>query len=52
VPPLEKYSVTFALPVGSLVAFALVAALAGVAAAVAPARRVSRLDVLSALQYE
>jgi putative ABC transport system permease protein len=49
---LEKYSVTFALPVGSLVAFALVAALAGVAAAVAPARRVSRLNVLSALQYE
>jgi putative ABC transport system permease protein len=49
---LEKYSVTFALPVGSLAAFALVAALAGVAAAVAPARRVSRLNVLSALQYE
>lgn len=49
---LEKYGVGFALPVGSLVAFAVVPALAGIAAAVAPARRASRLDVLTALQYE
>jgi putative ABC transport system permease protein len=49
---LEKYGVGFALPIGSLVAFAVVAALAGIAAAVAPARRASRLNVLTALQYE
>ena len=42
----------FAVPVGSLVAFTVVAAVAGVLAAVGPARRASRLDVLKALQYE
>jgi MacB-like periplasmic core domain len=42
----------FAVPVGSLVAFTIVAAVAGVLAAVGPARRASRLDVLKALQYE
>jgi len=40
------------LPVGSLVAFTAVAALAGVLAAIPPARRASRLDVLHALHYE
>jgi putative ABC transport system permease protein len=42
----------FALPVGSLVAFTVVAGVAGVLAAMGPARRASRLDVLHALQYE
>jgi putative ABC transport system permease protein len=40
------------VPGGSLVAVALVAALAGVLAAALPARRASRIDVLSALAYE
>jgi putative ABC transport system permease protein len=42
----------FAVPVGSLVAFTVVAGVAGVLAAMGPARRASRLDVLDALQYE
>ena len=42
----------FSVPVGSLIAFAIVAALAGVLAAVLPARRASRLDPLGALAYE
>ncbi|HEX8977603.1 MAG TPA: FtsX-like permease family protein [Solirubrobacteraceae bacterium] len=42
----------FALPLGSLVAFVVIAVLAGMVAAVAPARRASRLDPLSALAYE
>ena len=41
---------TFAVPVGSLVAFAVVAVLAGVLAAILPARRAARLDVLTALR--
>jgi putative ABC transport system permease protein len=43
---------TFSLPVGTLIGFLIVAALAGVAAAVLPARRAARLNVLEALQYE
>jgi hypothetical protein len=39
-------------PVGSILAFTVTAIVAGILAAVAPARRASRLDVLSALQYE
>ena len=42
----------FAVPVGSLAAFTVVAAVAGVLAAIGPARRAARLDVLRALQYE
>jgi putative ABC transport system permease protein len=49
---LSDYGVELAVPVGSLVVFALVAAAVGVLAAIAPARRASRLDVLNALQYE
>jgi putative ABC transport system permease protein len=41
-----------AVPVGSLVVFALAAVAAGVLAAVLPARRAGRLNVLAALQYE
>jgi putative ABC transport system permease protein len=40
------------IPWPSLAAFTLIAALAGVAAAILPARRTSRLNVLEALQYE
>jgi putative ABC transport system permease protein len=43
---------TFAIPAGSLVVLTIVAALAGVIAAIVPARRASRLDVLTALAYE
>ena len=49
---LADEGMVFALPVGSLVAFVLVAILAGIVAAIPPARRASRLDVLHALQYE
>jgi putative ABC transport system permease protein len=41
-----------AVPFGSLVAFAVIAVVAGVLAAVLPARRAGRLNVLAALQYE
>ena len=44
--------ITFAIPAGSLVAFAVVAILAGVLAAILPARRAARMDVLTALAYE
>jgi putative ABC transport system permease protein len=43
---------TFAIPAGSLVALTGVAAVVGVLAAIAPARRAARLDVLTALAYE
>ncbi len=49
---LSEEGLRFALPLGSLVVFTVVAALAGVLAAIGPARRASRLDVLKALQYE
>jgi putative ABC transport system permease protein len=42
----------FAVPAGTLVVLAVVAVLAGVLAAVLPARRASRLSPLSALAYE
>jgi putative ABC transport system permease protein len=42
----------FAVPFGSLVAFCVVAAVAGMLAAIGPARRAARLDPLAALQYE
>jgi putative ABC transport system permease protein len=43
---------TFAVPVATLAVFLVVAVLAGMVAAILPARRAARLDVLSALQYE
>jgi putative ABC transport system permease protein len=49
---LSDEGLQFALPIGSLVAFMIVAAVAGVLAAIAPARRAARLNVLNALQYE
>jgi putative ABC transport system permease protein len=48
----SKEGLEFSVPVGSLVAFVVVAALAGVLAAVLPARRAARLDPLTALAYE
>ena len=39
-------------PCQTLAAFTLLAIVAGIGAAIMPARRASRLDVLEALQYE
>jgi putative ABC transport system permease protein len=44
--------IEFALPTGSLVIFAIAAIVVGLLAAIFPARRASRLNVLEALQYE
>ncbi len=49
---LSDYGVVFALPYKSLAAFVAVAILAGMLAAILPARRASKLNVLEALQYE
>jgi putative ABC transport system permease protein len=43
---------TFAIPAGSLIGFTVVAVIAGVLAAVLPARRAARTNVLVALAYE
>jgi putative ABC transport system permease protein len=50
--PLKDEGFTLSYPVGSLIVLLILAALAGVLAAIAPARRASRLDVLESLQYE
>jgi putative ABC transport system permease protein len=50
--PLKDEGFTLSYPVGLLVLLLVFAALAGVVAAIPPARRASRLDVLQALQYE
>ena len=44
--------IVFALPVGSLVVFAVMTIVVGILAAIFPARRAARLNVLEALQYE
>ena len=49
---LEDEGIRFSLPVGQIVALLVFALLVGVLAAVLPARRASRLDVLQAIQYE
>lgn len=49
---LSDQGIGFSLPIGSLIAFTIVAILAGILAAVLPARRAARLDVLEALHYE
>jgi putative ABC transport system permease protein len=49
---LSGYGIVFAVPVGALTAFVVVAIAAGMLAAILPARRASRLNVLEALQYE
>src|ERR687886_1117248 len=48
--PLDNF--TLSIPVGTLVVLLVVAGIAGVGAAVLPARRAARLDVLDALAYE
>jgi putative ABC transport system permease protein len=50
--PLKGEGFTLSYPVGSLVALLIVAAIFGVLAAILPARRAARLDVLESLQYE
>jgi putative ABC transport system permease protein len=49
---LARQGLTFTLPYTTLAAFVVVATLAGILAAIVPARRASRLNVLHALQYE
>jgi putative ABC transport system permease protein len=49
---LSAEGLEFEVPVGSLLAFTIVAIVAGMLAAILPARRAARMDVLSALQYE
>ena len=49
---LSQYDIAFSIPIPELAAFTVVAILAGLAAAIMPARRASRLNVLDALHYE
>jgi putative ABC transport system permease protein len=49
---LSEFDIEFAVPIDRLVLFSIIAILAGVLAAILPARRASRLRVLEALQYE
>jgi putative ABC transport system permease protein len=50
--PLKDEGFTLSYPIGSLIVLLILAGLAGVLAAIPPARRASRLDVLDSLQYE
>ena len=49
---LGQFDVQFKVPVNQLVVFAVVAIIAGMLAAIIPARRAAKLNVLRALQYE
>ena len=49
---LSSEGVGFAVPWATLVVFTFVAVIAGVLAAIVPARRAAKLNVLNALQYE
>jgi putative ABC transport system permease protein len=49
---LGQYGLSYAVPVPSLLAVAIIAALAGTLAAALPARRAARIDVLKALAYQ
>jgi putative ABC transport system permease protein len=49
---LRDEGLKFSLPASTLLVFALIAVAAGILAAILPARRASRLNVLEALQYE
>ena len=49
---LKSADVAFSLPITALIIFGVVSVLAGVVAAVGPARRAGRLNVLRALQWE
>jgi putative ABC transport system permease protein len=50
--PLKDEGFTISYPIGSLILLLFAAAFLGVLAAILPARRASRLDVLESLQYE
>jgi putative ABC transport system permease protein len=50
--PLKDEGFTLSYPIGSLLVLLILAGFAGVLAAILPARRASRLDVLQSLQYE
>jgi putative ABC transport system permease protein len=50
--PLADEGFSLSYPIGTLITFLILSALAGVLAAIGPARRASRLDVLRALAYE
>jgi putative ABC transport system permease protein len=50
--PLTDQGFTLSFPIGTLIFLLVLAALAGVLAAIGPARRASRIDVLEALAYE
>ena len=52
VAALGEYGLEFVIPAPALIAVAVIAVLAGMAAAVLPARRAARTDVLAALAYE
>jgi putative ABC transport system permease protein len=49
---LEDSDLAFSIPLAPLAAFTLIAVVAGIGAAIMPARRASRLNVLDALHYE
>ena len=44
--------ITFAVPGGQLVVFVILAVIVGVIAAILPARRAARIDILEAIHYE
>jgi putative ABC transport system permease protein len=50
--PLADEGFVFVLPIGSLIAFFILAAIAGVLASIPPARRASKVDVLRAVTTE
>jgi putative ABC transport system permease protein len=49
---LQEFDVRFEIPWGQLLVFAIIAVIVGIVAAIFPARRASKLNVLEALQYE
>jgi putative ABC transport system permease protein len=49
---LESEGITFSVPIGQIVSLMLFAIVVGIVAAIFPARRASRLDVLRAIAYE
>ena len=50
--PLADEGFVFVLPIGSLIAFFVLAAIAGVVASIPPARRAAKVDVLRAVTTE
>ena len=50
--PLAEQGFVFTLPIGTLILFFVLAAVAGVVAAIPPARRASKVDVLRAVTTE